>query len=95
MAENVQKRTLADAVAEKLSADKSQTLAVIDCFMELMMEHLKEGNTLEFRNFGVFKVKKYEARKGRNPKTGESVEIPARSKVSFRPGKVMKEMFTK
>ena len=55
------------------------------------MDGLREGKTIELRNFGVFKVKSRRPRIGRNPKTGDTVPIPERKVVSFKAGMVMKK----
>jgi integration host factor subunit beta len=52
---------------------------------------LSEGQRLEIRNFGVFEVKKRDARMGRNPRTGEEVRIGEKQVASFKPGKALKE----
>jgi len=56
-----------------------------------MIESLSKGETLELRNFGVFKVKERKARTGRNPRTGETVSVPPKKVVTFKPGLVMKQ----
>jgi integration host factor subunit beta len=55
---------------------------------------LTEGR-LELRNFGVFEVKKRKPRKARNPRTGESVDIPAKLVVTFKPGREMEKRIGK
>lgn len=92
MSDNVRKRDLIDAVAEKVGVKKTEAYAIVEGFFDSVLETLKAGNDMEFRNFGVFRIKEMKARKGRNPKTGESVDIPARKKVVFKAGKVMKEL---
>lgn len=55
-----------------------------------MTESIIQGDRIEARGFGVFEVKKTNPRNARNPRTGEPVFVPARRKVMFKPGKVLK-----
>jgi len=65
--------------------------AVVQKTLDYIIEALAEGETVELRNFGVFKVKSRRSRMGRNPKTGAVVPIPERKVVSFKVGMVMKK----
>jgi integration host factor subunit beta len=64
---------------------------VVQKTIDAMIDSLSSGETLELRNFGVFKVKERKARTGRNPRTGEAVPVPAKKVVTFRPGLIMKK----
>ena len=64
---------------------------VVQMTLDSIVDSLTKGETVELRNFGIFKVKTRKPRLGRNPKTGESVEIPGKKVVSFKPGLVMKD----
>jgi len=66
---------------------KTIVQATFDCIVESLMRNEK----VELRNFGVFKLKERRARFGRNPRTGESVPVPPRKVVVFKPGLEMKE----
>ena len=57
----------------------------MDLLFEAMVEALDRGEKIKIPGFGVFKVRAKAARKGRNPKTGDRIEIPARRVVSFKP----------
>jgi len=59
--------------------------------LDTITECLAEGHRLEIRNFGVFEVKKRDARMGRNPRTGQEVPIDHKRVASFKPGKALKE----
>ena len=54
------------------------------------IDELGRGNRIEFREFGIFELKRRKPRTARNPKTGDSVQVPEKTVVSFKPGKVMK-----
>ena len=71
---------------------KQQVTAVIDDIFDLIKNSLAHGERIEIRNFGNFSLRKRDARKARNPKTGELVDVPAKSVPFFKPGKELKEM---
>ncbi len=58
--------------------------------LESIVEALAQGETVELRNFGIFKVKSRKGRTGRNPRTGEKVPVPPKRVVVFKPGLIMK-----
>ena len=71
-------------------------LAVVQKTLDIILEALAKGQTVELRNFGVFEVKVRKARVGRNPNAPEAdVPIPARAVVKFKPGKEMREQVLK
>ena len=72
---------------------QSDALQIIDALLEdtgLIADALAAGQDVSIPGFGVFEVKKVAAREGRNPKTGESIQIPAHRRVAFRAGKGLK-----
>ncbi|MCE2391210.1 MAG: integration host factor subunit beta [Proteobacteria bacterium] len=70
---------------------KKDTETVVNTVFESLVSSLKSGERIEIRGFGSFQVKLREAREGRNPKTGEEVEIPAKRTPFFKVGKELKE----
>jgi integration host factor subunit beta len=64
---------------------------VVDIFFEEISARLAEGGRVELRGFGAFSTRKREARKGRNPRTGEAVDVPAKSAPYFKAGKEIRE----
>jgi integration host factor subunit beta len=60
-------------------------------FLDEITKELTKSNRLEFRDFGIFEVKERAARTAQNPKTLEPVEIPAKRKVKFKMGRIMRE----
>ena len=86
------KRELVIQVADKLGMTQHEVATVIQNMFDTVTDTLVEGNRLEIRNFGVFEVKKRDARVGRNPRTGDKVPIPQKSVAFFKPGKVLKQM---
>ena len=71
---------------------KKDTEVVVNTIFDSMTQALKEGERIEIRGFGSFQVKVREAREGRNPKTGEPVQISAKRTPFFKVGKELKEM---
>ncbi len=71
---------------------KKDTEVVVNTIFDSMTQALKEGERIEIRGFGSFQVKTRDAREGRNPKTGEPVQISAKRTPFFKVGKELKEM---
>ena len=86
------KSELVRAIHEKLTElQLSQVEAALNCILAQMANALVEGERIEIRGFGSFDLHHRSPRIGRNPKTGESVDLPAKVKVHFKPGKEMKD----
>ncbi|APG61927.1 integration host factor subunit beta [Sphingorhabdus lutea] len=64
---------------------------IVDVFFNQITQKLADGGRVELRGFGAFSTRQREARKGRNPRTGESVDVPAKSVPHFKPGKEIRE----
>ncbi len=64
---------------------------IVQKALETILEYLEAGETVELRNFGVFKVKTRRGRVGRNPKTGQEVAVPEKRVVVFKPGLILKQ----
>lgn len=64
---------------------------MLDCFFEAMKEGLREGDTVELRDFGVLRVRTRGPRRARNPKTGESVRVGVKKTVFFKQGRTIKK----
>lgn len=63
---------------------------VVQKTLDAIVESLERGETVELRNFGVFKVKSRRGRIGRNPRTGQEVQVPEKKVVVFKPGLILK-----
>ncbi|RMG14586.1 MAG: integration host factor subunit beta [Planctomycetota bacterium] len=85
------KKEIVLAVANKTGRPSAEVSAVCQSYLDQIVEELAKGNRLEFREFGVFELKRRKERTARNPKTGEAVHVPARTVVSFKPGRLMKQ----
>lgn len=89
------KRDLVMRIAEETNLIQSDVYSVIQKSLDYIVEALEKGETVEFRNFGVFEVRERKQRIGRNPnKPANVVTIPARKVVKFKPGKIMREKIT-
>lgn len=64
---------------------------VVELFFDEITQRLAEGGRVELRGFGTFSTRERDARTGRNPRTGESVDVPAKRVPYFKPGKEMRE----
>jgi len=64
---------------------------IVQKTLDEIISSLEKGQTVELRNFGVFKVKSRRGRMGRNPRTGEEVPVPAKRVAVFKPGLIMKK----
>ena len=63
---------------------------IVDVFFDEIAQRLADGGRVELRGFGAFSTRERDARKGRNPRTGESVEVPGKRVPFFKPGKEMR-----
>lgn len=80
------KADLINSISEKTGLSKSKTNEVVDAFVASVTESLKRGEKVTLVNFGTFNTSQRDARVGRNPKTGESIEIPAKRVARFKVG---------
>ncbi len=85
------RKQLIDAIAAKTGASKKDTDAFVAAFQDVVVEALKNGESVTLTGFGVFKVVHRPAREARNPRTGEKITVPARKVPQFKPGKGLKE----
>ena len=85
------KSELIKALAEESSLPLEDASLVVNTFVDAMKDALIEGDRIEIRGFGSFKVKEYDGYAGRNPKTGESVSVIPKRLPFFRAGKELKE----
>ncbi len=86
------KADLVEKVANEAEMTKKDAEQLVEIIFDSIVETLNSGAKIELRGFGSFRVRERNSRKGRNPKTGESVEIPAKRVAYFKPGKELKEL---
>ena len=87
----ITKRELVHRIAEQTQAKRSVVRHVIQLFLDEIILELSRNNRLEFRDFGIFKICRREARIAMNPKTLEKVIVPAKLSVKFKMGRLMKD----
>jgi len=88
--QTVTKRELVQRIAEKTGVQQISAKEVIQSFLDEIINELSKGNRLEFRDFGVFEPKSKAHRVARNPRTGDKVEVPQKTTVKFKVGRLMK-----
>lgn len=86
------KQQLVSAIAEKAGLTKKQASAAVDAFMSTVKEALSKGEEVRLVGFGTFQVRERKARKGKNPRTGEVINIPAKKVPVFRPSSELKNL---
>ncbi|HEB84802.1 MAG TPA: HU family DNA-binding protein [Bacteroidetes bacterium] len=85
------KAELVDAIAKATGETKRKTEGFLDAFVETVVGAVAKGNKVSIVGFGNFERKHRDARKGRNPRTGQTINIAAKNYPSFTPGKGFKD----
>lgn len=88
------KQELISKVAETSSLTKKEVGQIVDSVFDVITATLHHGEKVQLVGFGNFEVRERLARKGRNPQTGEEIDIPASRSAAFKPGKTLKEGFS-
>jgi integration host factor subunit beta len=89
------KADLVESIAKEAEMTKKDAEQLVEIIFDSIVGTLNKGEKIELRGFGSFRVRERNARKGRNPKTGEPVSIPAKRVAYFKPGKDLKELINK
>lgn len=87
----MKKVELVEAIAEKAGLTKADATRALDATIEVIKDALAQGDKVSLAGLGTFAVSQRAAREGRNPRTGATVQIPARKSVSFKAGSALKE----
>ena len=87
----VTKKEIVKTISEEIGLTQLKTKEIVQKTFNAIVDTLVEEGRIELRNFGVFEVKKRAARKARNPRTGDRVDVPEKYVVTFKPGKEMEE----
>ena len=87
----IRKKDIVDRIAKSNQVKNTLVKAIVQNLLDEISVEMTKGNRLEFRDFGVFEVKERAARKAQNPKTLEPIDVPARRRVKFKMGRVMKK----
>jgi len=86
------KSDLIAEVSDSLNITKKEASVLVNTIFDSIVNALVKGDKVEIRNFGSFRVKQRKARIGRNPRTGQSVQVPSKKVPFFKPGKELKNM---
>ncbi|HYI09703.1 MAG TPA: integration host factor subunit beta [Thermoanaerobaculia bacterium] len=89
------KAELVDEVAKVVQLTKKQAETIVNIVFDSIVDSLRAGQKIELRGFGSFRLRSRKSRTGRNPKTGEKVEVPSKKIPYFKPGKELKELINK
>jgi len=87
----VTKKEIVKTISDEIGLTQLKTKEIVQKTFDAIVETLVGEGRIELRNFGVFEVKKRAARKARNPRTGQRVDVPEKYVVTFKPGKEMEE----
>lgn len=89
--ENITRKHLADAIHDQIGFSKQVSGELVDAFFDCLKNSLLAEQDVMLAQFGRFKVRQKAPRMGRNPKSGESIEISKRSMVTFKPSKLLRD----
>jgi integration host factor subunit beta len=89
------KAELVDEVARVVQLTKKQAETIVNIVFDSIVDSLRAGQKIELRGFGSFRLRKREPRKGRNPKTGDKVDVPPKKVPYFKPGKELKDLINR
>ncbi|HNR38951.1 MAG TPA: integration host factor subunit beta [Acidobacteriota bacterium] len=86
------KAELVNRLVQKSSLTKHDASVVVQTVLDSIINSLQDGEKVELRGFGSFKIRVRGPRKGRNPKTGETVDVPGKKIPYFKPGKELRDL---
>ncbi len=95
MEKNLTKSQLIELISKDSGLPKAETELILQATIERITDSLIKGERIQLHGFGSFQSKKRASRKGRNPKTGEAIDIPEKTVPIFKPGKQLKELVNK
>jgi integration host factor subunit alpha len=90
--QNLTRKELTDTLANQLGYSQSSCALIVDSFLDNMKKSMVDGESIKLVHFGTFTVRNKSPRRGRNPRTGETITIKKRQAVSFRPSKKLREL---
>ena len=84
---NMTKAQFVEELSQQLDQSKQESERVLDAVLKIVTDALKQGEKVDLRGFGTFKIRETKARQARNPRTGEAVAVPAKKIGTFKPSK--------
>ncbi len=88
---NLTRKELTETLAERLGFSQSSCSQIVDSFLDNMKQSMVDGQSIKLVHFGTFTVRNKSPRRGRNPRTGDTITIKKRQAISFRPSKKLRE----
>jgi len=89
---NTTKRDLVNEISSRTGLPQIETKKIVECFLDSVARSLIDGNNIELRGFGRFKIRNRSGYKARNPRTGESIEVEAGKKPVFEPSRELRKV---
>ena len=89
------KADIVETIYEKIGFSRKESAEIVDLVFDLMKETLENGDKVKISGFGNFVVREKRSRKGRNPQTGEEIQISARRVLTFKPSQVLRKALNK
>lgn len=89
---NLTRKELTETLASKLGFSQSNCSLIVDTFLDGIKQTMLEGESIKLVHFGTFTVRDKSPRRGRNPRTGDTITIKKRQAISFRPSKKLREL---
>lgn len=89
------KADLINKISKEMKISRQEAETGVNLFFQTFRESLLKGEEIELRGFGSFRFRKRSSRSGRNPRTGEKVEVPPKKVLYFKPSKILKELINK
>ncbi len=89
---NLTRKELTETLANQLGFSQGSCAMIVDSFLANMKQSMLDGESIKLVHFGTFTVRDKSPRRGRNPRTGETITIKKRQTVSFRPSKKLREL---
>ena len=88
---NVTKKDLVEQIAERTGLTRVDTKIIVECFLDSVSQALQNGTNIEIRKFGRFKIKKKRARRARNPRTNQFIQVAAGYKPVFEASRELRK----
>ncbi|MBF0380315.1 MAG: integration host factor subunit alpha [Magnetococcales bacterium] len=85
------KADIVEAVYQKIDLSKKESAELVDSVFEMIRSQLEKGESVKIPRFGNFTIRSKVPRRGRNPKTGEEIEITARKVLTFKPSQILRD----
>lgn len=89
------KADLINKIAKEMDVSKQEAEAGVNLFFQTIKEALERGEEIELRGFGSFRFRQRQARSGRNPRTGDPVNVPPKKVLYFKPSKLLKSIINR